>query len=46
MYQWTVSPQQAPDEGEEITLGFEKGVPVTNRMGAQSQQRFLDQAFS
>jgi len=29
MYQWTVSPQQAPDEAEEITVGFEKGVPVS-----------------
>lgn len=25
----TVSPQEAPDEVEEVTIGFEKGVPIT-----------------
>ena len=25
----TVSPQQAPDKVEEVTIGFERGVPVT-----------------
>jgi argininosuccinate synthase len=29
MYQWTISPGQAPDQPEEITLGFERGLPVS-----------------
>jgi len=29
IYGWTVSKQDAPDTPEEITLGFEKGVPVS-----------------
>jgi len=29
MYQWTVSPQQAPDEPLEIDIGFEQGIPVS-----------------
>jgi argininosuccinate synthase len=28
IYLWTVSPQQAPDKPETLTIGFEKGVPV------------------
>ncbi len=28
MYQWTVSPEDAPDEPEYITIDFEAGVPV------------------
>jgi argininosuccinate synthase len=28
MYQWTVAPEAAPDEPEEIRIDFEKGVPV------------------
>jgi argininosuccinate synthase len=28
MYQWTVAPETAPDEPEEIRIDFEKGVPV------------------
>ncbi len=27
-YEWTVAPEEAPDEAEYITVGFEKGVPV------------------
>lgn len=29
MWRWTVSPEQAPDQTEEITIGFEKGDPVS-----------------
>lgn len=29
IYLWTVSPQDAPDKPEEITIGFAKGVPVS-----------------
>ncbi len=28
MYQWTVSPENAPDEAEVVKIDFEKGVPV------------------
>lgn len=28
MFQWTVSPFDAPDEPEEVTVAFEKGVPT------------------
>ena len=28
-YAWTTSPQQAPDAPETVTIGFEKGVPVS-----------------
>lgn len=28
-YQWTVSPKDADDKGEVITIGFEQGIPVT-----------------
>jgi argininosuccinate synthase len=28
MYQWTVAPQQAPDEAEVVKIDFEKGFPV------------------
>ena len=28
MYQWTVSPEKAPDEPEVVKIDFEKGVPV------------------
>ena len=28
MWRWTVSPQDAPDQAEELTLSFEKGDPV------------------
>ena len=29
MFQWTVSPENAPDEPEIVTVHFEKGVPVS-----------------
>jgi len=29
IYQWTVSPDKAPEEAELITIGFEHGIPVT-----------------
>jgi argininosuccinate synthase len=29
IYEWTVSPEKAPTESEYISVGFEKGVPVT-----------------
>jgi argininosuccinate synthase len=29
MYQWTVSPENAPDEPEIVTVHFEQGVPVS-----------------
>ncbi|HET8667239.1 MAG TPA: argininosuccinate synthase, partial [Terriglobales bacterium] len=28
-WQWTKSPQEAPDRVEQVTIGFEKGVPVS-----------------
>ncbi|HSM58128.1 MAG TPA: argininosuccinate synthase [Candidatus Sulfomarinibacteraceae bacterium] len=28
MYQWTVTPEDAPDEAETVRIDFEKGVPV------------------
>lgn len=28
MYQWTVAPEEAPDEPEEVTIQFEAGTPV------------------
>ena len=28
MYQWTVAPQQAPDEAEVVKIDFDKGIPV------------------
>jgi len=27
-FKWTVSPKDAPDEAEYVTIGFEKGIPV------------------
>ena len=29
MYQWTVSPEQAPEQGQEVTIGFQQGVPFS-----------------
>jgi argininosuccinate synthase len=29
MYQWTVSPEQAPAGGEEVTIGFHQGIPFS-----------------
>jgi argininosuccinate synthase len=29
MWRWSVSPEMAPDRGEEVVLGFEKGDPVS-----------------
>ena len=29
MWQWIVSPEKAPDKGEEVEIGFEAGNPVT-----------------
>jgi len=29
IYEWTVSPEKAPAEPERVSVGFEKGVPVT-----------------
>jgi len=29
MFQWTAAAEQAPAEGEEIEIGFEKGIPVS-----------------
>ncbi len=29
MFQWTMPPEQAPDQAEEIEIGFEKGIPVS-----------------
>jgi argininosuccinate synthase len=29
MFQWTVAAEQAPDQGEEIQIGFEGGIPVS-----------------
>ena len=28
MYQWTVDPEEAPDEADEVRIDFEKGIPV------------------
>lgn len=38
-YDWTVNPAEAPDTPEEITISFEKGVPVALNQQAMS---FLD----
>jgi argininosuccinate synthase len=29
MFQWTTPPEQAPDQAEEIEIGFERGIPVS-----------------
>jgi argininosuccinate synthase len=29
MFQWTNAPEQAPDQADEIEIGFEKGIPVS-----------------
>jgi len=29
VYEWTASPEKAPDEAEYITIGFEEGVPIS-----------------
>jgi argininosuccinate synthase len=29
MFQWTVSPEAAPEAGEEVEVGFEQGVPIS-----------------
>src|SRR5262249_2939894 len=29
MWQWTVSPEKAPDKAEEVEIGFESGAPVS-----------------
>ena len=29
MFQWTSAPEQAPDQADEIEIGFEKGIPVS-----------------
>ena len=29
IYEWTASPEKAPDEAEYITIGFEEGVPIS-----------------
>ncbi len=29
MFQWTTAAEQAPDQAEEIEIGFEKGIPVS-----------------
>ena len=29
MYQWTVSPEQAPEQGQEVTIGFLQGIPIS-----------------
>ena len=37
MWQWVVSPQKAPDTGEDVEIGFEAGTPVSvngNTLGA------------
>jgi argininosuccinate synthase len=28
MWQWVVAPEQAPDQAEEVEIGFEQGIPV------------------
>lgn len=42
MWRWTTSPQQAPDEAEEIVIGFEKGDPVTLNGKTLSAFEMLD----
>jgi argininosuccinate synthase len=29
MWQWVVSPEKAPEKGEEVEIGFEQGIPVS-----------------
>ena len=42
MWRWTTSPQDAPDEAEEITIGFEKGDAVSLNGQALSPFELLD----
>ncbi len=42
IFKLTVSPQKAPDEPEEIVIGFEKGVPVTVNGESFSPAALLD----
>ena len=42
MWRWTTSPQDAPDEPEEITIGFEKGDAVSLNGQALSPFELLD----
>ncbi len=41
MYRWSVSPQEAPDEGEEIVIGFERGDAVSINGTAMSPATIL-----
>jgi argininosuccinate synthase len=41
MYRWSVSPQDAPDEGEELVLGFERGDAVSLNGKAMSPAAIL-----
>ncbi len=41
MYRWSVSPQDAPNEGEEIIIGFEKGDAVSINGKAMSPASIL-----
>jgi len=42
MFKWTISPEKAEDEPEEIIIGFEKGNPVTINGESFSPADFLD----
>jgi|Deesub1362A_J573_1020465.scaffolds.fasta_scaffold02049_6 argininosuccinate synthase len=42
MYQWTVSPQAAPDEPQVVEIGFEKGIPVSVDGRALSPARLIE----
>ncbi len=39
----TVSPQQAPEKTEDVTIGFEKGVPVSVNGQAASALAIVEQ---
>ena len=42
-FEMTVSPQQAPDKTEDVTIGFEKGVPVSVNGKAASALSIVEQ---
>src|SRR5207245_9266693 len=43
-YEWTVSPENAPDEPDVLTISFESGNPVTIDVGGGSAADLIAQA--
>lgn len=42
MYQWTTSPERAPDLPEEVEIGFEEGLPVSVNGESLEPRRLLE----